>query len=213
MRYHGQSGRWTSPTPLNAYGNAYPAISINADANAATRNRALWAVLVYRPCWLLVGLCEQRQRQGSGCDLCPTANFVLRDPHDGDSAEEGASQGLIIGRKPTSANSPAARWLFFLLRRRGDAMGETNPKTKQRRKSRQRRDERVTYAVEIKDWEWSFWFGINSPKDRFGDYSDYRHLHLHGILIAPKKVSREVAKCHKLTPSSRWIMTLKAYLN
>jgi hypothetical protein len=66
---------------------------------------------------------------------------------------------------------------------------ETAPK-KARKKSRRRRprDETVYYVFEIKEWDWSFMFGVNPIRDRGGPYSDYRHLQLHGNLICPAKI-------------------------
>ena len=51
------------------------------------------------------------------------------------------------------------------------------------------RNERVDYVLEIKDWDWSFSFGLNYKPERDGPYYDFRHLELRGDLIRPKKIS------------------------
>ncbi len=63
---------------------------------------------------------------------------------------------------------------------------KTNVRRKRRRGSQ--REDTVYYVLEIKDWEWSFSFGVNPTKYGDGPYSDYRHLQLRGNLLRPTKV-------------------------
>lgn len=60
------------------------------------------------------------------------------------------------------------------------------PKVKQRRKRDSNKE--VRYVVEIRGWDWGFWFGItNAPHISGGHYDDYRHLEISGTIIAPHK--------------------------
>lgn len=61
------------------------------------------------------------------------------------------------------------------------------------RKRKRKIEEFEAYILAIEDWEWSYGFGINQTTYREGPYSDYRHLHLIGRLIAPARIKAEVA--------------------
>lgn len=53
-----------------------------------------------------------------------------------------------------------------------------------------RRLKEAHYVMSIDRWEWVFSFGINNtPKWIAGNYSDYRHLVVHGRLVRPAKVA------------------------
>ena len=73
---------------------------------------------------------------------------------------------------------------------------ETPKKAKPRKKSRHRnpRAEFISYVLEIKEWDWSFSFGVNVRQDRDGPYFDFRHLHLRGTLIRPTRIKAERAE-------------------
>jgi hypothetical protein len=64
------------------------------------------------------------------------------------------------------------------------------PRKKQRRKE-------LTYAyydVEITGWDWDLSFGVNIPKYEDRQYSDYRHLQIHGTLLRPRKLKVETVE-------------------
>lgn len=64
-------------------------------------------------------------------------------------------------------------------------------RTRPRRKAR---EGPVWYVVEIEDWEWSFSFGVNWPKDDPDPFSDFRHVHLTGTLRRPSKLKADEAR-------------------
>jgi hypothetical protein len=68
------------------------------------------------------------------------------------------------------------------------ATATSTAKTQQRNKRQhgRQRNEQILYGVEIKDWDWSFLFGVNPMMDREGPYSDYRHLHIREPCFDPK---------------------------
>jgi hypothetical protein len=69
----------------------------------------------------------------------------------------------------------------------------TPKKAETRRKSRPGRPriEFASYVLEIKEWDWSFSFGVNEMPNRDGPYSDFRHLHLRGNLVCPNRIKAE----------------------
>jgi hypothetical protein len=69
----------------------------------------------------------------------------------------------------------------------------TPKKAKRRSKSRpgRPRSEFASYVLEIKEWDWSFSFGVNAMRNRDGPYSDYRHLLLRGNLVRPTRIKAE----------------------
>lgn len=80
-------------------------------------------------------------------------------------------------------------------------------KAKKKRPGRPR-DESIYYVVAIKDWEWSFMFGVSPRHESEGPYSDYRHLRLRGTLLRPKKVKAQEVELsflphHDLNESER----------
>jgi hypothetical protein len=60
---------------------------------------------------------------------------------------------------------------------------------KVRRKGRSPASEFGSHVIAIDDWDWSFSFGVSQTRFDFdeGPYSDYRHLHLRGKVVAPPK--------------------------
>ena len=44
------------------------------------------------------------------------------------------------------------------------------------------------YLVEIKEWDWSFSFGLADPRWEPKAYSDYRHLQIRGTLLYPVRM-------------------------
>jgi hypothetical protein len=43
-------------------------------------------------------------------------------------------------------------------------------------------------------WEWDLSFGVNVPKYEDWQYSDYRHLQIHGTLLRPRKLKVETVE-------------------
>ena len=61
----------------------------------------------------------------------------------------------------------------------------------------QRRSQAFTpshYNIEITGWDWDFSFSVNVPPDDERLYSDYRHLHIHGRALRPRKIKVETAE-------------------
>jgi hypothetical protein len=50
------------------------------------------------------------------------------------------------------------------------------------------------YNIEITGWDWEFNFGVNGRPDDDHLYSDYRHLHIHGRVLRPRKIDVETAE-------------------
>ena len=65
------------------------------------------------------------------------------------------------------------------------------PKSKRKRRRGRPRTEFADYVLEIKEWDWSFSFGINTMRNRDGPYHDFRHLQLRGTLLLPSKLKAE----------------------
>jgi hypothetical protein len=66
---------------------------------------------------------------------------------------------------------------------------ETTPRKDRRKRRRGRRHGKTIYYVfEIKEWDWSFMFGVNPMQNRGEPYSDYRHLQLRRNLVYPPKI-------------------------
>jgi hypothetical protein len=68
---------------------------------------------------------------------------------------------------------------------------EGKPKSPRKRKRGRPRDETIHYLFEIKEWDWSFTFGMNLMRHRDDPYMDYRHLQLRGNLIRPAKLTTD----------------------
>ena len=47
------------------------------------------------------------------------------------------------------------------------------------------------YHVQITGWDWDFSFSVNVSKYEDRQYSDYRHLHIHGMLLRPRRLNVE----------------------
>jgi hypothetical protein len=47
------------------------------------------------------------------------------------------------------------------------------------------------YIVQITAWDWSYSFGVNSTPYRDTRYNEYRHLHVFGTLLIPRKIKVE----------------------
>lgn len=45
--------------------------------------------------------------------------------------------------------------------------------------------------MQITGWDWDFSFGVNVPKHEDRQYSDYRHMHIHGMLLRPRRLNVE----------------------
>ena len=56
----------------------------------------------------------------------------------------------------------------------------------------------VLYIVEIDDWDWGFSFGLDKTKRWNDPYSDYRHMEIHGSVLAPSGIKAERADIHLL---------------
>jgi len=50
------------------------------------------------------------------------------------------------------------------------------------------------YNIEITGWDWGFSFSVNVPPGDDRLYSDYRHLHVHGHVLRPRKINVETAE-------------------
>ena len=65
--------------------------------------------------------------------------------------------------------------------------------SKKGRRSQSKAEEIVTYAIEIEDWDWSYSFGLNSPKDDDPCF-DFRHLDILGRVLRPTKLKAQKAR-------------------
>lgn len=65
--------------------------------------------------------------------------------------------------------------------------------SKKWRRSQRKAEEIVTYAIEIEDWDWSYSFGLNSPKDDDPCF-DFRHLDILGRVLRPTKLKAQKAR-------------------
>jgi hypothetical protein len=46
------------------------------------------------------------------------------------------------------------------------------------------RKKHVSYVIQVTDWNWDFHFGL-SPRPEWGDYADYRHIQIRGLVLKP----------------------------
>src|SRR5687767_3576162 len=78
------------------------------------------------------------------------------------------------------------------------------PPRKRPSKRAGRRAKSVFYVMEIKDWDWSFHFGIAyRPED--GPFGDYRHLHIRGTVVRPMDLKHRAVELtfiphHEMNP-------------
>ena len=47
------------------------------------------------------------------------------------------------------------------------------------------------YIVQITGWDWSYSFSVNSVSYRDTKYNEFRHLHVFGTLLVPRKIKVE----------------------
>lgn len=69
------------------------------------------------------------------------------------------------------------------------------------RKSKRRvrlEDQVSCYILEIKDWDWSYSFGVNDPRHDDRPYSDFRHMQVRAKVLLPSKL-RTKAEMAELT--------------
>ena len=76
------------------------------------------------------------------------------------------------------------------------------PKSKRKRRRGRPRTDFADYVLEIKEWDWSFSFSINSMRNRDGPYHDFRHILLRGTLLLPSKYRADGVK-FRLLPDHR----------
>jgi hypothetical protein len=50
------------------------------------------------------------------------------------------------------------------------------------------------YNVEITGWDWDYSFSANVPRYEDRRFADYRHLHIHGRLLRPRKLNVETVE-------------------
>ena len=50
------------------------------------------------------------------------------------------------------------------------------------------------YHVEITEWDWDYSFGVNVQRYEDRRFADYRHLHIRGTVLRPRKIKVETVE-------------------